>query len=187
MPTIAEIDCETEDASTVLSPKDASLLQHLTYLQRVYYQIDDIKNAHNEAPIVCRVFYLSSQYIALLYNYALQSSYNQDMNYDATAEYKQVSQAIFNGTASNRRSSRLCCLDDKPSISGEKLVFERRFLAALAFVCSGCPSLTSRLLDSAIDLNEIDVDMEGETGPASFVDLLAVALTNIAFLVIFLG
>lgn len=184
-PTIVELDSESDDALTVLSLKDASLLQHLNYLQRIYNQIDDIKNVRNDAPVVRRIFTIATEFITLLYAYAQQLDYGQNRKYDASIEYKQLSQAISNGTAFNRISNRLSCLDDKPCISGEKLVFERRLLAALSLICSRCPSITITLLDSALDLNEVDVNMEKYVGHVKFVDSLAIALTNIGFLVFY--
>lgn len=183
-PAIVELDSESDDALTVLSLKDASLLQHLNYLQRIYNQIDDIKNVRIDAPIIRRIFTMATEFITLLYAYAQQLDYGQNRKYDASVEYKQLSQTISNGTAFNRISNRLCCLDDKPCIGGEKLVFERRLLAALSLICSGCPSMTVTLLDSALDLNEADVNMENYVGHVTFVDLLAIALTNVGFLVL---
>lgn len=180
-PTNGPLDFEPDDALTVLSPKDTSLLQHLNYLQRIYTQIDGIKNNRIDAPVVRRIFTLASEFITILYSYALQLDYGKDRKYDASAEYKQLSQSMSHGSAFNRSAGRLSCLDDKPCVGGEKIVLERRLLAALSTICSGCPSLTTSLLDSTVDQNEVDFDMEAD--PVSFVDLLAITLTNIGFLV----
>lgn len=168
---------------TDLSAKDATFLQYLNYLQRIYNQIDRVKNVRIDDAIVRRIFALATEFITFLYNYALQSDNGQDRKYDASAEYKQLSQTLRNGIAFNRSASRLRCLDDKTCVDGEQLVFERRLLAALSLLCSESPSLTMGLLDLAVDVNEGDVDMENDTAHVSFVDLLAIALTNIAFLV----
>lgn len=182
-PTNVQLDFEPDDALTVLSPKDTSLLQHINYLQRICTQIDGIKNNRIDAPVVRRIFTLASEFITLLYSYALELDYGKDRKYDASVEYKQLSQNMSHGSAFNRSAGRLSCLDDKPCVGGEKLVFERRLLAALSVICRGCPCLTTSLLDSAVDQNELDVDMEENTEQVSFVDLLAITLTNIGFLV----
>lgn len=181
VPSIVELDIESDDALPVLSPRDASLLQHLNYLQRICNEIEDVKHIRIDAPVVRRIFTMSSEFITFLYSYALQLDYGRHRTYDVTVEYKQLSQSIRNGTAFNRGSSRLCCLDDKPCVSGEKLFFERRLLAVLSSICTGCYSLTASLLDSAVDLNKADVDMEDDNRYGSFVDLLAIVLTNIGF------
>lgn len=183
MTSIVEISIESDDGLAVLSPRDASLLQHLNYLQRIYNEIDDVKHIRIDAPVVCRIFTMSTEFISFLYSYSLQSDHGRHRTYDVTVECKQLLQSIRNGTAFNRGSSRMCCLDDKPCISGEKLVFERRLLAVLSLICAKCYSLTASLLDSAVDLNKADVDMEDDNRHESFVDLLAIALTNIGFLV----
>lgn len=181
VPSIVELEIDSNDALAALSPRDASLLQHLNYLQRIYNEVDDVKHLRNDAPVVRRIFIMSTEFITFLYHYAIQLDYGRHKTYDVTVECKQLAQSIRNGTAFNRGSSRLCCLDDKPCIDGEKLIFERRLLAVLSLICTECYSLTASLLDSAVGMNKADVDMEDDSSHESFVDLLAIALTNIGF------
>lgn len=180
-----DIDFVAEDAVTVLSPREASFLQMLNYLQRIHDGIDNIKSVRIDAPIVRNIFSLADEIIQSLYRYAHQLDYDQVRMYDARVECKQLTQTISNETAFNRSVNRLCCLDDKPCVGGEKLVLERRLLAALSLICSECPSLTQSLLDLVIDINinDADVDTSSDMVRESFVDLLALTLTNIAFLV----
>lgn len=178
-----ELDLGSDETVTDLSPRDATLLQYLNYLQRIHNQIDHVKNVRIDGTVVRRMSTLATEFITALYNYALQLDYGQDRKYDASAECKQLSQTICSGTAFNRSVSRLRCLDDGPCVDGENLVSERRLLAALSLICSESPGLTKSLLDAAVDLNEGDVDMENDTVHSSSVDVLAIALTHIGFLV----
>lgn len=186
IPAIVNVDFEPNDGLTALGPKDASILQHLIYLQTIYNRIDELKNIRPEAPIVRQIFKLATEFITFLHSYALQLDFGQSQKYDASIEYKQLSQNIRGAIDTNR--CRLRCLNDKPCIEGEKLIFERRLLAAISLICSGCPSLTASLLDTAVGINEIAnneavANGANEAGHETFVDLLAIALTKIAFLV----
>lgn len=90
-------------------------------------------------------------------NYALQLDSVQDRKYDATAEYKQLSQTIRNGTAFIQHASRFRFSDDKPCVDCKKIVFERRLHAVLLIICSESTSLSKCLLDTVVDMKTIQI------------------------------
>lgn len=180
---IGDFDFDPADGMSALSPKDGTILEYLNYLERMYNQVDDIKSVRIDAPPIQEISALVNELSALLHAYVQQLDFSRAKKYDASAERKHLSKTVSNDAAINRNSGRLRCFDDKPCVAGEKLIFERRLLAALALVCSECPSATLSLLDSPIDLNPADAGTANDAVQECFIDSLAILLTHIAFLV----
>lgn len=164
-----------------LSPNDAMLLRHLCYLQRLNYEVVDLKNLRYDSTIVIDIVVSIAELSKWLWDYSQRLDCNQSRTYDVTTEHKRLSQSISTGTAFNQSASQIRCLDEKPCVAGEKLMYERRIVAVLSLLCRKCCGLTNRLLDAVVDLNDTGDEIDDEPNVRSFVDLFTSILTDIAF------
>lgn len=169
-----------------LNNKDASLLKLLPFFQMALHQINRLKQSLLDDKLMKDIFNFSTDLILSLRNSANNLEMQKCAEYNPALEYKILSENMRLKKINNRKAASIQ-ETPAPVIVGERLLFERRILSAIAVLCTHCQNITKMLLELPLPVDvEMNEQVRTDTVSAqneTFVSVLIEVLMNVGFAV----
>lgn len=161
----------------LLSQRDTIILKHLQHLLIILNRIEEIEQSNADHYVVRQVFSLASELCCSLRSYSQQTETSSIAKFDLALEHRRLSRRIREFPMLG--SSKLKCFDEKASVEGERLIFERRMLAVIALIAFRCPALGKLFLDEPIRMEATSEDASSSSENENVIALLVESLLTI--------